>query len=151
VIRSIAHTSLRCLVAWAPTNAMRVRVLRVMGHQVGCDTQLGIGLLTVDDAGGEAARLVIGDRAALGPRVTVVLSSHPNQSRLRPTVGETRGTVRIGADAWIGTGAIILPRITVGEAAIVAAGAVVTSDVVPRTIVGGVPAKLIREIHEIDG
>jgi galactoside O-acetyltransferase len=150
VIAPIVHTSLRYVAAWAPTNAMRARSLRAMGHRVGEDTQIGLGLLTVDDAGGEAARLVIGDRAALGPRVTVVLSSHPNQSRLRPVMGDDRGTVRIGADAWVGTGAIILPGITVGDAAVVAAGAVVTSDVEPRTIVGGVPAKLIREIDERD-
>jgi len=150
MITSIVHTSLRYVAAWAPTNAMRASGLRAMGHRVGCDTQLGIGLLTVDDASGEVARLVIGDRAALGPRVTVMLSSHPNQSRLRSVVGECRGTVRIGADAWIGAGAIILPGINVGDAAIVGAGAVVTSDVAPRTIVGGVPAKRIREIPELD-
>lgn len=54
--------------------------------------------------------------------------------------------VHIGAHAWLGAGAIVLPGVTVGEGAIVAAGAVVTKDVAPRTVVGGVPARLIKEL-----
>ena len=53
--------------------------------------------------------------------------------------------VRIGHDTWIGHGATILPGVTVGDGAVVGAGAVVTRDVAPYTIVGGVPAKFIRE------
>ncbi|MDR7143813.1 DapH/DapD/GlmU-related protein [Rhizobium sp. BE258] len=53
--------------------------------------------------------------------------------------------VTIGHDVWIGHGATILPGVTVGNGAVIGAGAVVSKDVVPYTIVGGVPAKLIRE------
>ncbi|MDF1635743.1 DapH/DapD/GlmU-related protein [Mycoplana sp. MJR14] len=53
--------------------------------------------------------------------------------------------VVIGHDVWIGHGATILPGVTVGNGAIIGSGAVVTRDVAPYTIVGGVPAKLIRE------
>ncbi|MDX3929571.1 MAG: DapH/DapD/GlmU-related protein [Shinella sp.] len=53
--------------------------------------------------------------------------------------------VRIGHDVWIGHGATILPGVTVGNGAVIGAGAVVSKDVAPYTIVGGVPAKLIRE------
>jgi acetyltransferase-like isoleucine patch superfamily enzyme len=52
----------------------------------------------------------------------------------------------IKKNAWIGAGATILPGVTIGENAIVAAGAVVTKDVFDNTIVGGVPAKLIKKI-----
>lgn len=55
-----------------------------------------------------------------------------------------QGVVTIGNDVWIGSRAIILPGKTVGDGAIVGAGAVVTSDVPPYAIVGGVPAKIIR-------
>ncbi|WP_042777746.1 DapH/DapD/GlmU-related protein [Sinorhizobium fredii] len=53
--------------------------------------------------------------------------------------------VTIGHDVWIGHGATILPGVTVGNGAVIGAGAVVSKDVAPYTIVGGVPAKLIRE------
>lgn len=53
--------------------------------------------------------------------------------------------VVIGHDVWIGHGATVLPGVTVGEGAVIGAGAVVSRDVAPYTIVGGVPAKLIRE------
>lgn len=51
----------------------------------------------------------------------------------------------IGNDVWIGHGVIVLPGVTVGDGAVLAAGAVVSKDVEPYTIVGGVPAKIIRE------
>ena len=54
--------------------------------------------------------------------------------------------VHICRNAWIGVGAIILPGVTIGENAVVAAGAVVTKDVAPNTIVGGNPAKFIKNI-----
>ena len=54
--------------------------------------------------------------------------------------------VRIGRNAWIGAGATILPGVTIGDNAVVAAGAVVTKDVEPNTIVGGNPAKFIKNI-----
>lgn len=53
--------------------------------------------------------------------------------------------VTIGHDVWIGHGATVLPGVTVGNGAVIGAGAVVSRDVAPYTIVGGVPAKLIRE------
>jgi phosphonate metabolism protein (transferase hexapeptide repeat family) len=53
--------------------------------------------------------------------------------------------VRIGHDVWIGHGVIVLPGIYVGDGAVIAAGAVVSRDVAPYTVVGGVPARLIRE------
>ena len=56
------------------------------------------------------------------------------------------GPVHIGRNAWIGVGAIILPGVTIGDNAVVAAGSVVTKDVAPNTIVGGNPAKFIKAI-----
>ena len=58
---------------------------------------------------------------------------------------ENKRPVNIGNDVWIGYGAKLLEGVTIGDGAIVAAGAVVTKDVSPYTIVGGVPAKIIRK------
>lgn len=57
---------------------------------------------------------------------------------------------RIGNDVWIGHGVVVLPGITVGDGAVLAAGAVVSRDVTPYTIVGGVPARLIKERFSSD-
>jgi acetyltransferase-like isoleucine patch superfamily enzyme len=69
---------------------------------------------------------------------------------------EQGAPVRVAAvtledNVWIGRAAIVLPGVTVGEGAVVAAGAVVTSDVPPRTVVAGNPARVVREIRAPDG
>ena len=56
--------------------------------------------------------------------------------------------IKIGNRVWVCTGALVLPGVTIGDGAVVAAGAVVTIDVAPYTVVGGVPAKVIRNRRE---
>ena len=59
------------------------------------------------------------------------------------------GKITVGENVWIGANATILAGVTIGDGAIIAAGAVVTKDVQPNTIVGGVPAKYLKDV-EID-
>lgn len=84
------------------------------------------------------------DDVLIGPRVNIVTENHP----LDPTDRRALITkpVTIKRNAWIGAGATILPGVTIGENAVVAAGAVVSKDVPANTIVGGVPAKFIKNI-----
>ena len=61
--------------------------------------------------------------------------------------GMTYAPIHIGKNVWIGANATVLAGVTIGDGAVVAAGAVVTKDVEPNTIVGGVPAKVIKKIE----
>jgi acetyltransferase-like isoleucine patch superfamily enzyme len=95
----------------------------------------------------DARDLVIGDQVGWGPGAKVLGSTHtglPADVPIIQTDLEIR-PVRIGAWADIGVNAVIMPGVTVGRAAIVGAGAVVTKDVKPSSIVAGVPAKFLRD------
>ncbi|OAM30804.1 MULTISPECIES: DapH/DapD/GlmU-related protein [Eikenella] len=89
--------------------------------------------------------ITLEDDVLIAPRVSILTVNHPEDPAMRR--GLILKPVVIKKGAWIGAGATILPGVTVGENAIVAAGAVVGKDVPPNTIVGGVPAKVIREIR----
>lgn len=84
------------------------------------------------------------DDVLIGPRVNIITVDHPIDPAQRR--GVIVKPVVIKKNAWIGAGATILAGVTVGENAIVAAGAVVNKDVPANTIVGGIPAKVIKEI-----
>lgn len=88
--------------------------------------------------------ITIEDHVLIGPRVNIVTENHPLDPKNRRAL--VTQPVVIKRNAWIGAGATILPGVTIGENAVVAAGAVVSKDVVANTIVGGVPAKFIKTI-----
>lgn len=86
--------------------------------------------------------ITIDDGAMIAANVQLISNNHDLHDRqlliCKP--------VHIGRNAWVGAGATILPGVTVGDNAVVAAGAVVTKDVAPGTIVGGNPAKFIKNV-----
>ena len=98
---------------------------------------------TIYDMGG----VDIGDRVMIGPNVNIITTGHPLAPSERRACIEARPIV-IGSNVWIATGASILGGVTVGENSVVAAGAVVTRDVPPNSLVAGVPAKVIRSLEE---
>lgn len=109
---------------------------------LGDDVDLATGVLITTDGG-----VFIGDRTLVGYG-TKILSSNHNVPKLPGRIfdsGHTKAPVRIGKDAWLGANCIILPGVTIGNGAIVAAGSVVTKDVPPNVFVGGIPAKIIKE------
>jgi maltose O-acetyltransferase len=85
----------------------------------------------------------IGDLTQIGPGVQILTPDHPRGPAERRSGLEFGRPIRLGANVWIGGGAIILPGVTVGDDAIIGAGAVVTKDVAPGTTVGGNPARPI--------
>lgn len=96
-----------------------------------------------------SAPIRIQSRAQLGYQVTLITGNHeigPSHSRAGRHIP---APITIGEGAWIGARAIILPGVTIGNGAVIAAGAVVTRDVAPNTMVGGVPARVMRNLeHE---
>lgn len=108
---------------------------------IGKDVFINSGCHFQDQGG-----IQIGDGALIGHNVVLATINHdlnPEENRKNHYA-----PITIGAHVWIGSNAAILPGVTLGDWAVVAAGAVVTQDVPPRTVVGGVPAKVLKVIPE---
>ena len=88
--------------------------------------------------------ITIEDDVLIGPKVSFITESHPLDPEQRK--GLIGKPIHIKKNAWIGANATILPGVTIGENAVVAAGAVVSKDVPDNTIVGGIPAKFIKNV-----
>ena len=90
----------------------------------------------------------IGSHVNLAQGIVVTALNHQflDASKRIDQQGITTRAVVIGDDVWIGANAVVLPGVTIGSHSVVAAGAVVTKDVPPHTVVGGVPAKVIKNI-----
>lgn len=88
--------------------------------------------------------IIIEDSVLIAPKVSLLSEGHPVSPDQRHSL--VPGHIHIKKNAWIGANATILPGVTIGENAIVAAGAVVSQDVPDNTVVGGIPAKIIKSI-----
>jgi maltose O-acetyltransferase len=89
----------------------------------------------------DVVKVTIGDGTQIGPAVQILTADHPRDSTQRRAGLEFGRPVRIGANVWIGGAAVILPGVTVGDDAIVGAGAIVTRDVPSGATVVGNPAR----------
>lgn len=105
--------------------------------------------------------ITIGNDVLIAPGVQINTASHPVRLSERLTEGWREGDTQyrwrtyarpvvIGNGVWIGAGAVILGGVTIGDGAVVAAGAVVTKDVASGTLVGGVPARKIKDIENTE-
>jgi len=92
----------------------------------------------------------IGDRVYTSPFTQIISVDHVFDDPTRPFIeqGITAQGIVIEDDVWLGAGAIVTDGVCVGKGAVVAAGAVVTKDVPPHTVVGGIPARIIRQIDQ---
>lgn len=159
VYRFFKAYTLNYVVAYLPFVRFRLWYYRrVIGMTIGPDTALWMGCRF---EGGEVSNITIGrecsipaaffvasapvtlgDNVVFGHRVSLYTTDHDPDD---PAFTRRDAPIVIGNYAWIGSQAIILRGVTIGEGAVVAAGAVVTKDVPSFTIVGGNPAKVIRE------
>ena len=90
--------------------------------------------------------ITIEDDVQIGPRVNLVTENHPLDPADRKSL--VLNAILIKRNAWIGAGATILPGVTIGENAVVAAGALVNKDVPDNAVVAGIPAKVVRMLDQ---
>jgi maltose O-acetyltransferase len=146
-------------------NHLRAALLRSAGVEVGDGTlvcgppninggpgtasNLRIGrhcFIDVDCTFEVGALITLGDRTTVGHQAMILTTTHELGPREHRAGRVTTGPVTIGDGAWLGPRSIVFPGVTVGEGAVVDAGAVVNKDVAPHTRVGGVPAKAIETL-----
>jgi len=94
----------------------------------------------------DAAKVTFGNDVLLAPGVLISTATHPLDPHKRKKGIETARPIAIGNNVWIGMGAKILDGVSIGDNAVIAAGAVVNKDVQANTLVAGVPAKLLKQI-----
>ncbi|MGA9658031.1 MAG: sugar O-acetyltransferase [Asticcacaulis sp.] len=116
----------------------------------GADTRIGRHVFinqncTFYDLGG----IDIGDDVMIGPNVSLITSGHPIAPSERRN-GVIAKPIVIGRNVWIAAGVTVIGGVTIGENSVIAAGSVVTKDVPANTLAGGNPARVIREIGNLD-
>ena len=131
-------------------------MIRPSGYY-GRETGIGLSVGSRSNIGpycyiGCSGKIEIGENVLMGPRVTIIAENHNFVDTEIPIKdqGVTRESIKIGNDCWLGGNSVILAGTHIGDGSIIAAGAVVTKDVPPYTIVAGVPARVIgrRGEHE---
>lgn len=94
-------------------------------------------------------KIYIGKNSTLAYKVNLITSANPNYpyNTLSQIYPPLKAPISIGDNVWVGANATILPGVTVGDESVVAAGALVNKDVPPRSLVGGVPAHIIKSLN----
>lgn len=102
-------------------------------------------LTLVDDT-----HIYVGDNTMFGPNVTVATAGHPILPELREKGLQYNAPVHIGKNCWIGSGAVIVPGVTIGDNVVIGAGSIVTKDVPSNVVAVGNPCRVLREVGERD-
>ncbi len=122
-------------------------VIRELGEKLTIGKNVGIAANAFISMRGPVE---IGDDTIFGPNVAIHAENHNFEDISKPIrlQGATRKGIKIGKDCWIGSGVKILDGVTIGDGCIIAAGAVVNKDIPDYSIVGGVPARVIKNRKE---
>jgi acetyltransferase-like isoleucine patch superfamily enzyme len=147
LIKGIFGRVLQFFAMYIPmTPSLRVKLQKMKGVKIGNNVFIGVEVL-IDPAFPEL--IVIEDDVSLAGRNILVAHSDPTFPIRNEKLVETKiAPIKIEQGAWVTVGAIVLPGVTIGKNSIVAAGAVVTKDVPPYTLVGGVPAEIIKRFKK---
>ncbi|WP_406661223.1 acyltransferase [Methanolobus sp. ZRKC3] len=141
-IKKIIHLIMR----HTPGGFIRIKLLKLLGANITGNVKISQDFFVFD--GGNTNYLTIEDKVGIGPNVTIVIHSDPSPSPLEKIYPKSSLPVNIKEGVWVGAGAIVLPGVTIGEYSVIAAGAVVTKDVPPYTVVAGVPGKVVKTINK---
>jgi acetyltransferase-like isoleucine patch superfamily enzyme len=125
-----------------PSNGLRIACQRAKGVKIGKNVYLAYDV-NIELIYPELVE--IGDNARIGIGVIILAHNRPSDAWL-PHLGHVEKPVRIGRDAVVAAGAIVLPGVTVGDFAIVREGSVVEEDVPAFTVAAGIPAKVVQEL-----
>ncbi|CAH2354252.1 putative acetyltransferase [[Candida] railenensis] len=90
--------------------------------------------------------ITFGDNVLIGPNVTFSAATHPVDPQERLEVVDLSYPITVGDNVWFGANAVVVAGVTIGDGAVIAAGAVVTKDVPAYTVVGGVPARVLKTL-----
>ncbi len=113
--------------------------------RVGKNVYINFNLTMVDDG-----PILMEDDVMIGPNVTLISGSHPNDPELRKALWQYTDPIVIHKNAWIGAGAILLPGVEIGENSIIGAGSVVRKSVPADCIAAGNPCRILRKLSEKD-
>lgn len=144
---------MRWMAVYCPHPGLRTALYRKCGVLIGQKTVINFGvniIIPMTEKGVKKGNIIIGDRVAIATGAVIVGQSDPNFSVLSSLYPDDNRPIEICNDVWIGANAVILPGVTIGEQAIIAAGAVVNKDVPPNTVFAGVPAVKIKENPRIE-
>lgn len=108
---------------------------------IGANTFVNVGLVALD-----VAPISIGDDVQIGPNVQLLTPTHPIEPEPRRAKWEAAEPITVGANVWLGGGAIVLPGVTIGDDTVIGAGAVVTRDLPAGVVAVGNPARVIRSL-----
>lgn len=132
------------LANWCPTVSMRIAIYRWMGMTIGRDVYIGFH---VEFDTNYTQLIRIGNGVTISHRCIIATHMATDaKTALRKLYPARSAPVEIQDGAWICTGATLLPGVTIGRDALVAAGAVVTENVAPQTLVAGVPARHVKNL-----
>jgi acetyltransferase-like isoleucine patch superfamily enzyme len=137
--------------------AQNIKIKKNVAFDRGCELNACGGTLTIESDckfnrnislnASVSGHISFGKNCIVGPNVILRSSNHISSDLNKPIMyqGHESGCIRIGNNVWIGAGAIILPNVKIGDGVIVGAGSVVTKSFSANQVIGGVPAKSIKE------
>ena len=126
--------------------ATRPVALRWCGWEIGEDVYIADGLLIVEELA-DRDNLRIGNRVSIAPRVTLVTSSHPNSSRIRPVAPVASGPIVIEDDVWIGANVVILDGSIIRRGCVIGACSLVRGHLEEYGVYAGNPLVKLGERH----